>query len=113
MTYGHFNPHLPTEERPSPPPPCTADEALPLLLSKWESCFLGVYCSCGRSCIYPIKLLVSRRGDTVLEQAVSRMRCKTCRKHPIAIYLQETHFRKDVGAYRPGWSIDLLGAGAG
>lgn len=85
------------------------------MLSRWQDCWLGLECGCGRSSHCPIKLLIAQRGDMLLARALSRMRCERCRLPPSSAYLQETHHRAypegtSPGIYQaPGWWLDLLG----
>ena len=71
--------------------PYTAEQALGLVLSHFETCWLSLHCCNGRSAHYPVKLLHTKRGDITVEQAMSRFKCKVCGNRPSSVYLEASH----------------------
>lgn len=99
----------------TPSPPCTISEALLSPLSRFADCWMEMRCGCRRSAVYPVKLLIERRGDIQMRQLVRRMRCKQCGERPTEAYLQETDHRAyPIGTDQetfaaPGWALRLVG----
>jgi hypothetical protein len=79
-------------------------------LLDWPDCFLEHHC-CQGKIVYPIRLLVSERGNPTFAETLVRMRCNKCgSKLKGPVYLCASHNRKFQGGGAPDWSIELIPA---
>jgi ribosomal protein S27E len=80
------------------------------LLTDWPNCFIEVHCGpCrNRTCVYPVKLLISRFGNQRILDVLTRFKCKDCGEPPAPIYLCASHHRQGgTGGPRPDWALEL------
>lgn len=75
-------------------------------MSDWPECSLEISCCKGTS-IYPVKLLVAKRGDLQFHQVLARLKCPACGKKPGPIYLC-AGAREHSGGAAADWSIELV-----
>ena len=77
-------------------------------ISDFESCWLEIRCCNGRSCRYPLRLMLSRHGDRFLLGAVRHLICENCQQTPQSVTLLERGDESDYVGTSKGWSIKLL-----
>jgi hypothetical protein len=75
-------------------------------LSDWPSCALEITCCKGIS-VYPVKLLIAKRGDLMFRDVLARLRCPACGAKPAPVYLCAGH-REYAGGTPADWAIELV-----
>jgi hypothetical protein len=80
-------------------------------LSDSPDCRLEMHCCKGIS-VYPVKLLIQKRGNLEFRLVVDRLKCPACGKKPAPVYLCAGH-REHNGGATPAWAIELVPARRG
>jgi len=75
-------------------------------LSDWPDCQLELHCCKGTS-VYPIKLLIAKRGDLVFRDVLARLKCPACGKKPAPMFLC-SGARLHSGGAPADWAIELV-----
>jgi hypothetical protein len=78
-------------------------------LSDWPQCMIEEHCPhCRGSVVYPVSLLIKRKGDMTFDNLLRRLRCKRCQAvKPAPVYLVAGHHRTACGGPDPDWSLEL------
>jgi hypothetical protein len=80
-------------------------------LSDWPDCKLELHCCKGVS-LYPVKLLIQKRGDPEFSTVIDRLKCAACGRKPAPVYLCAGH-REHSGGSTADWAIELVPAARG
>jgi len=75
-------------------------------LSDWPRCVLEISCCKGIS-VYPVKLLMAKRGDLTFRDVLARLKCPACGGKPAPVYLSAGH-RQHSGGSPADWAIELI-----